>query len=100
MSGMLFRLHKVLHYYLSPRLNVNARSLQVQADEEESQMNMRLITSVIIASLVLHHSMTFLRDDEVRDLLRCLALHGDPERKTCSGFQAILRHFSKEEHLK
>lgn len=71
----------------------------MQADEEESQ-NMRLITSVIIASLVVHYQMTFLRDDEVRDLLRCLALHGDPERKTCSGFEAILSHFPKQENLR
>lgn len=48
--------------------------------------------------LAVNHGMTFLRDDEVADLLECLMLNGDPAQKKCSGFDAILRHFPKKEN--
>ena len=90
---------KVLREYFSPRMNLNAQILQVQTEDKDSQTK-RLITSVVIASLAVLHNMTILRDDELRDILECLSLISDAERKTCSGFDAILCHFPKKEHLR
>ena len=94
-----FAFYKVLWEYLSQRLNQNIRSLQLHTKDEYLQ-NKRLVTSAIIASLVGYHEMTFLRDDEIRDLLECLTLNGDPDSRRCSGLNAIFLHFPQMEHLR
>ena len=90
---------KVLHEYLSARLYRNVNILQAVDNADESQ-NKRVVTSVMIASLICRHEMTLLRDDELRDLLRCLATYGDPQNKACSGFDAVLRHFPSEKNFR
>ena len=88
---------KVLYEYISLRISRNVQILQVQGNDEVSQTK-RLVTSAAIVCLAVNHGMTFLRDDEVANLLECLMLNVDPAQKKCSGFDAILRHFPKKEH--
>ena len=82
------------------RLNLNARVLQTRQEDVELQ-NKRLITSLMIASLVNVHKVTFnMKDRELRDLLRCLTIYVDPESSAWRGFEALLRHFPTEENLR
>ena len=77
---------------------MNVQILRSQ-DEDEVSQTKRLITSSVIAAIVVRHEMKFLSDNEVKDLLECLSLNGNPEQRICGGFEAILSHFPKMEHL-
>lgn len=82
-----------MYGYLSPQLNLNIQILQVNTDDEESQTK-RLITSTMIASLVVRHQTTFLGDDQLKKLLECLLVIDGTE------YDAVLRHFPKKQHLR
>ena len=90
---------KVLYEYLSPRLNLNIQNLQAQDEDGNAQIK-RLITSTVIASLlVAHKMMTYLLTPEMKDLLECLRVtYNDPRRQSCSEYDAIMRNFPKKEH--
>lgn len=91
---------KELHKYLYPQLKQNIQILQVHADDKESQAK-RLVTSALIVSLaVLHQLTTHADDDRIRNLLECLFLHGDSGTYKCTEYDALLRHFPKQQHLR
>jgi len=90
--AVVFLKLKVLYGYLFPQLNRNIQILQVHTDDKESQAK-RLITSAMIASLVVRHQTTFLGDDELKRLLESLFLDG-------TEYGALLRHFPKKQHLR
>lgn len=79
-------------------LDQNIRILQVHTDDEELQAK-RLITSAMIVSLAVIHQLTFFGDNELKNLLECLLIHGDPGTYKCSGLDLLIRHFP-EQHLR
>lgn len=89
----------MLFEYLSPRLNVNTQIQQTQAIDDEVQVK-RLVTSVVIASIAVLHHMTFLTDEELRNLLENLALHVNADKKRCVEIEGLLQHFPKEQQLR